>query len=329
MPNPDLARIEPVADLRSVWPREAQDFTLWLADNIDRLGEILGMELDLQETEASVGGYSLDILAADLNTGRPVVIENQLETTNHTHLGQSLTYAAGYDAAAVVWVAKEFRDEHRQALDWLNHCTDQNTRFFGVVIELWRIDESRPAPHFRVVAYPNNWSKGNSGSNRSNLETSERGEKYREFFQSMIDVLREKHRFTNAKEAQPRNYRRFSSGFRGIHYAASISQGKVAVQLHLDREDMAWNQGLLARLERCKEGLEYQIGNALDWQQVEGRRACHISLYRPGAIDDDPATLQETQEWMIEQLLKFKGVFGPHLAEMVNTPGQIAGAIQE
>ena len=153
MTTPNLAKIERV-DLRETWEHEAYDFTPWLADNIAELGEALGMELQLQQIEAPVGGYSLDILATDLNSNRPVIIENQLEATDHSHLGQLLTYAAGFDAEAVVWVTREFRDEHRQALDWLNQRTGDDTLFFGVEVELWKIGDSLPAPHFKLAASP-------------------------------------------------------------------------------------------------------------------------------------------------------------------------------
>ena len=160
----NLAKIERV-DLREAWPNEARDFTPWLAENIAELGEALGMDLELQETEAAVGGYSLDVLATDRDQNRPVIIENQLEATNHAHLGQLLTYAAGYDANVIVWLTREFRDEHRQALDWLNQRTGEDTEFFGVVVELWRIGDSPLAPHFRLVATPNEWGKAQIRSN--------------------------------------------------------------------------------------------------------------------------------------------------------------------
>ena len=180
----DLGEIKQVEDLREVWPNEAQDFTPWLADNLDKLGEALGLDLELQSSEAPVGSFSLDVLAHDLGSNRPVIIENQLEATNHNHLGQLLTYVAGYDAYAAVWLTQDFRDEHRQALDWLNQRTDEDTAFYGVVVEAWRIDGSRPAPHFRVVAAPNDWQKrmvsvaktGRAGG------LSEKQQRYHEFF---------------------------------------------------------------------------------------------------------------------------------------------------
>ena len=142
----ELARIEKV-DLREVWSNEAADFTPWLQKNIDQLGDALGMDLEVDEREAPVGTFSLDLLARD-GSGRPVIIENQLGTTDHTHLGQILTYAAGHNASVIVWIAKEFRDEHRAALDFLNSRTSGDTEFFGVGVELWKIEGSSAAVNF-------------------------------------------------------------------------------------------------------------------------------------------------------------------------------------
>ena len=153
-----LGRIEK-AGLREAWPHEAADLTPWLGDHVSELGAALGLELELQSSEAPVGTLSLDLLARDTGTNRTVIIENQLEPTDHDHLGKLLTYAGGYDANVIVWVARNFRDEHRQALDWLNQHTDDDTEFFGVVVEVWKIDGSRPAPHFNMVAAPNEWRR--------------------------------------------------------------------------------------------------------------------------------------------------------------------------
>ena len=320
MTTPNLAKIERV-DLREAWPNEAQDFTPWLAENIAELGEALGMDLELQQTEAAVGGYSLDMLATDQNQNRPVIIENQLEATNHDHLGKLLTYAAGYDANVIVWLTREFRDEHRQALDWLNRRTDKDTEFFGVVVELLKIDDSRPAPQFRTVATPNDWRKETTAKVRSDTTVvSVRGERYREFFQPLIDTLREKHKFTNARKAQPQNWYSFSTGYgQRITYGANFTGQKQArVEVYIDDGDGDWNIRLLENLEVRREEIESALGETLDWQRLENRRACRIALDRPGSIEDDSDTLAEIQDWMVKNLLEFKQVFYPNLAELVD-----------
>jgi len=159
MTKPDLGKLEQV-DLREAWLSEPDDFTPWLADHLDLLGETLGLSLELEGTETSVGPFSADILCREVGDGHWVLIENQLERTDHTHLGQIVTYAAGLDALTIIWVAKEFVDEHRAAMDWLNHSTAEGLDFFGVEIELWRIGDSRMAPRLNIVSQPNAWSKG-------------------------------------------------------------------------------------------------------------------------------------------------------------------------
>ena len=157
--NDALGRLERV-DLRKIWPDEAQDFTPWLAkkENLALLDETLGLELELEETEQSVGAFSADIVCRDAASESLVLIENQIEPTNHTHLGQTLTYAAGLDAVTIIWIASKFRDEHRAMLDWLNEKTEAQLSFFALEIELWRIGNSAPAPKFNIVARPNDWT---------------------------------------------------------------------------------------------------------------------------------------------------------------------------
>lgn len=162
MNDPKLGRLEDVV-LREVWKDEARDFTPWLArpENLELLENTLGLglEADTVETEKDVGPFRADILCQETGSDRWVLIENQLGGTDHIHLGQLLTYAAGRRAMTVVWIAKSFTDEHRAALDWLNEITDEKLRFFGLEIELWSIGGSLPAPKFNVVSKPNNWSR--------------------------------------------------------------------------------------------------------------------------------------------------------------------------
>lgn len=148
-------------DLRDVWKHEAFDFTRWLSEenNLAMLSSAIGVELELVETESSVGSFSADIYAQETGTGRRAIIENQLEDTNHDHLGKIITYAAGKGAEVVVWVVARARDEHRRAIEWLNQHTDSDFGFFLVEIELWSIGDSLPAPRFNVVEQPNEWVK--------------------------------------------------------------------------------------------------------------------------------------------------------------------------
>ena len=195
-----LGRIERIDDLREAWPREDTDFTPWLAEHISELGAALGLEIELQEQEAQVGTFYLDLLAREPLTNRTVIIENQLEPTNHDHLGKLLTYAGGYDANVVVWVAKNFRDEHREAIDWLNRHTNEDAEFFGVAVELWKIDASRPAPHFNVVAAPNEWQRETKRS-AQDANKSERNLRYQAFFQKLADALTERDSRMSARRA--------------------------------------------------------------------------------------------------------------------------------
>ena len=318
MTSEPLSSIVRVDDLRLVWPNEAADFTPWLERNLAALGEALGLDLEFSEREAPVGGYSLDIRAREPRENRQVVIENQLEKTDHDHLGKLLTYAAGYDAGVVVWLSREFTDEHRDALDWLNQRTGEDTLFFGVVVELWKIDNSRPAPHFNLVAQPNNWRKERV-TRRAAASVSERGERYREFFQGLIDTLREEHKFTSAKKALPQNWHDFAGGRTGITYSAGWGRRGAGTELYIDLPGgAAANLDLLEQLEENKEEIEEKVGQSLDWQRLENRRACRIAATRPGSIDDPPETLAEIREWMVDRLLRFKEAFGLRISEALD-----------
>lgn len=305
-------------DLRSLWPHEALDFTAWLAQNLTFLGDALGLDLELRGQEAPVGPFSLDLLAHDLGRDRAVIIENQLEPTNHDHLGKLLTYAAGHDAPVAIWVAPEFRDEHRQALDWLNQRTDLNTEFFGVVVEALQIDDSRPAPNFRLVASPNDWRKTNITA--VDRQPSAKGEAFRTFFQSLMDRLRTQHNFTNARKAQPQNWYYFKSGTRGILYAFSFARGgRVQTETYIDGGDQTWNKWLFDELHAQRESIEDEFGEPLDWERLDNRRASRIAVRRPGNIEDPPEILQEIEDWAIARLLRFKNVIGPRVVMLTRT----------
>ncbi len=272
------------------------------------------MDLEFREREAAVGSFSLDVLAHDVGGDRPVIIENQLGATDHRHLGQLLTYAAGYDAYAVIWLTREFHDEHRQVLDWLNQRTGEDTAFFGVVVEVWRIDGSRPAPHFRVVAMPNGWQKRVSSSAGTGAA---KWEAYREFWRSLEHALREKDESMKVGNARADDWHNFPSSFKGVVYSASIAPTrKVAhIGVHIDHDDKDWNKKLFDSLHQRSDTIESELGNTLAWDRRDNRRACRIREEKPEVIDhDNPNALKD---WMVDRLLAFKRVFTPHLDELV------------
>ncbi len=305
--------------LREMWSHEASNFTPWLAANIEELGLAIGMELELVEREASVGDFSLDLLAKDLGSTKTVIIENQLTQTDHDHLGKLLTYAAGFSASIVIWISESIREEHRQALDWLNQRTDSDTFFFGVVVEVIKIDESKPAFNFKIVASPNEWQKSKSfRTPRASIST--KGEKYRTYFQSLIDELREKHHFTGAKAGQPQNWYSFSSGISGITYGANFSQGgKARTEVYIDLGDQDKNKQVFDLLQQESTQIETELGDDVSWERLDDKRASRLAIYINGNIEDSDAELEIIKTWHIDKLLKLKNHLGNRLKYAVKS----------
>ena len=304
-------------NLRDVWKDEAKDFTPWLADNLEALGKVLGMDLDLTEKEASVGSFSLDILAKDLGSGKNVIIENQLESANHTHLGQIITYAAGYKAETVVWICSSLRDEHRKAMEWLNERTDESTQFFAVVVELLTIDNSLPAYNFKLEVAPNTWQKQTLKSGPS--PKTEREKAHQVFFQKLIDKMHEQHHYTNARKGPTQSFVKFSSGtISGIVFSATFAHSRHNVEVYIDTGPDSGNRSkeIFAALFEQKEAIEQELGYPLEWQPLENRRACRIAVYQDGGIFSSEERLQEIHNWMVARLLEIRKVFTPRLQEI-------------
>jgi len=306
-----LGKLEQV-DPRMLWVSEPAHFTPWLASNLPMLGEALGLELELIKAESSVGPFACDIEARDINTSRKVIIENQLEPTDHTHLGQLLTYAAGLDATVVVWISPLVREQHRQAIDFLNRHTAEGLDFFAVALEVVKIGTSLPAVVFRLVASPNAWAK-TIASNQPTV-TSSRMLAYQEFYQGVIDELRTVHHFTNARAGQPQSWYSFTSGTKGFLYSTSFTaKGQLRAELYIDVGDER-NKLIFDYFFKMKTELEKSMGGPLSWERLDRRRASRISALRQNTtIEDVAAHSPEIQKWVIDQLLLIKKVFGPLL----------------
>ena len=302
-------------NLREMWKNEAKDFTPWLAKNIEELSEVLGMELELKQQEAGVGDFSLDILAIDLGTNRTVIIENQITQTDHDHLGKTITYASGFDASVVIWLAESFREEHRQALDWLNQRTDTETEFFGVVIELLQINDSEPAVNFNPIVFPNEWRKN---KRVTTSETSPKMEAYRKYFQSVIDELRDKYKFTNARKGQPQSWYSFASGYTGITYGINFALGNRArVELYIGLNSTETNKKIFDLILSQKDDIQKEFGENLEWERLDNKQSSRIAIYRDGSIDDNESKLMEIKDWSVEKVLRFKKVFGHRLKKLL------------
>ena len=265
-------------DLRDVWPHEALDFTKWLSEepNLAILSSAVGIELELIETESSVGSFNVDIYAQEAGTGRKVIIENQLEDTNHDHLGKVITYAAGKGAEVVVWVVARARDEHRQAIEWLNQHTDSDFGFFLVEIELWSIGDSLPAPRFNVVEQPNEWTKAIKLS--EGLSETERVKlsywtKYREVAQATPEFLR----VFNPQKPSKDHWTTLRCGTSAYHIALLIDtqRGRIGIEFYVRNDKVIGHKAI-------GNASEFEKRLCLEAKPFDAKKASGVRFYKDG-----------------------------------------------
>lgn len=309
-----LGKIDRVA-VRDIWDHEALDFTPWLADRLDLLGDALDMKLELVQREAAVGDFSLDILAQDPITGEKVAIENQLASTDHTHLGQILVYAAGHDARTVIWVTPHFRDEHRAAIDWLNHWTPDEIAVFGVEVSAIKIGDSLPAPVFRPVAFPNDWSK--QAKQRAAASASPDKEKVLRFFVPLSEELLRRG-FANKVYKYRGTPHLFPSGLRAYTtYGVDLSKG-LSAYIWINAESGAATNRIFDNLREHQKEIEEQIEAEWFWDRYGGRAWASLGIRTDGSPDDLPERNEEFQSWVLEHLPKLKAVLNPRLEKIID-----------
>ena len=299
--------------LREFWSGEASDFTPWLADeeNISLLGETIRVELEVEAQERNVGPFRADILCKDTATDDWVLIENQLERTDHTHLGQLLTYAAGLEAVTVVWIAERFTDEHRAALDWLNEITAEGVSFFGLEIELWRIGDSPMAPKFNVVSHPNDWTKTVSRISRAE-ELTPTNQLYLEYWTGLRDFLKQRNGVINPVEPLPQNWLGFGVGRSHSLLEATINKREkwICVSLALRGPNAKPHFYLM---EGDRVDIEKEIGAELEWEEKYGQKQSYISLSLYETNLEDRQDWSRQHRWLCEQLEAFHRVFSPRV----------------
>jgi len=299
-------------DLRELWPHEGRDFTTWLSENLDLLGETLGLQLSLVEREASAGPFSADILADD-GQGNLVVIENQLEATDHDHLGKLLTYMSNLGAKTAIWVAKEPRIEHEKAVHWLNEMLPADTAIYLLRIEAYRIGDSPAAPLFTVIAGPSSQAR-QAGEQKKEL--AERHVLRQEFWRQLLE--RAKGKTTLHTRISPRieNWISASAGKSGLSYNYVIRMDNARVELYIDRGDAEENKRIFDALWAHKDTIEAVFGSPLDWQRLDDMRASRISyLITIGGLRDRERWPQ-IQDAMIDAMVRLERAFKPEIQKL-------------
>src|SRR3989338_11068327 len=282
----NLGKLEQV-DLRNAWKNEASDFTHWLAreENLALLSDEIGIQINLLKTESDIGNFNVDILAEDDN-GNKIIIENQLETTNHDHLGKIITYASGHDAKTIIWICKDVRDEHQKAVDWLNDHTDDDINFFAIKLELWKIGESSPAPKFYIISKPNDWAKTIKKS-VSESELTETKLQQKEFWTKFIEYAKNNTTKLGLRNPRPQHWYSIAIGSSIAHMSFTINTQENVLGCEIYIRTEKW---LFQELLKNKEQIENEICEKLEWMELTGKKASRIKISRE-------ADIENTAEW--------------------------------
>lgn len=311
----NFGKLEKV-DLRQLWKGEASEFTPWLAleENIAELGEAIAMELEVQEQEFKVGVFRADILCKDVVNDHFVLIENQLERTDHTHLGQLMTYAAGLDAVTIIWIAKTFAEEHRAALDWLNSITDDSINFFGIEMEAYKIGDSLPAPSFNIVAKPNDWTRSVKVSASSGKITDTKQfqldywEAMKVFFEGSKTILK-------YPKPSPQHWANFSLGRSNYWMSAicSVRDNFIRIDINIAGDNAKEKFNILK--DKYESDSKIIFGDEFIWDELPNAKQSII--YYKKFIDVKNRSLWNDQhDWFRSNLEKIDNYFRPKIKEL-------------
>ena len=310
-----LGKLERIS-LRKAWAHEAGEFTPWLAqpDNLTLLAESLGLsELELVGTEHPVGGFKVDILCTD--NGGKVIIENQLEKTNHTHLGQILTYAAGVGARKVIWLAESFRTEHVAALEFLNQHTTDELDFFAVEIELWRIGASPMAPSFTVVVKPNDWAKTGQQNAKAAATTTPTKQRQLKFWTGWQTWLQAKSSALRTQKPLPQHWTNIALGRSGIHLAATVNsrENRVGMEVYIDHAN---SKAMFKQLNAHQADIDKALGTELEWMELPDGHACRILQVRADSPLEDESQWPAYFAWLEQAGLRMSDTFRPLIKDL-------------
>ena len=312
-----LGQLERI-DARKVWQHEALEFTPWLSEHIDELNKAIGLEIEVTGREVKVGPFAVDLYGTEVQTGHPAIIENQLSITDHSHLGQILTYASGLKAGVTVWISPQFRDEHREALAWLNEISSEDVNFFGVEIEILEIN-GQYAPNFKLVVQPNTWQKSRAVARQAGGgQASERMLMYQGYFGELLEELKSRSPgITSASKTQPQSWFMFASGKGGVSFVWSFLVDKrFRAQLSIDTGDQDRNHEMFDVLATERAAIESEFGGPLEWESSDSRKEQRICSYHDGHVDIGEATredLDDLKEWAVSTMIRFVEVLRPRV----------------
>jgi hypothetical protein len=306
----NLGQIEKV-DLRKVWKHEALNFTKWLAkeENIVILAEELDIDIENIKPEESAGRYSVDILADEVNSKRKVIIENQLESTDHKHLGQLLTYASAHDASIIIWVVKDYTEEHKQAIDWFNKHMPEEISFFLVQIELWKIGSSVPAPKFNIVSQPNNWAKTiKQAASQEKGNPSELKLLQQRFWGELKDYangLTPTPAISLGRTPRPQHWYDVSIGTSkaNVTFTFNSRQAQVSCELYIKNDEKIYN-----KIKEDKTEVMSQLGSDIQFWDLPDSAAFRIIKHFDGDLMDE-TKWSEYFKWLVENGEKFQKTF--------------------
>lgn len=311
-----LGKLEEIRDLRTVWPHEALDFTPWLAkdENITLLGDALDLDITVDETESSVGDFHVDILASETGTDRKIIIENQLEDTNHDHLGKLITYAAGKSADLIIWVVRHAREEHRAAIEWLNNHTEAQIGFFLCEVKLYRIGNSDPAVKFEVIEKPNDWMKEtkiSEGTSETQQQRYEYWAAFQEYAFRDAEFAKSFRRRKPSKDA----WLDFGIGFASCHITISRipKRNSLRAELYING-----NKEVFRMLLNHKKEIEQNLGLSLNWREMPNNKASRISVEKIADFSNESQWPSQF-DWLMDTMIRMKNVFSKYLTDYSET----------
>ena len=309
-----LSRLEEIKDLRKVWENEAGDFTPWLSEeeNLALLSDAVGIDITVEERESSVGDFSVDIFAKETDTDRKIIIENQLEDTDHDHLGKLITYASGKGASIIIWVVKHAREEHKAAIEWLNSHTDDEVSFFLCEIKLYKIGDSNPAVKFEVVEQPNDWSK--EAKKTKGITPAE--QQHYDYWSAFVNYAYsdkcsnpEFSKEFKRPKIKYNSYVDFKAGSSLCHLSVNhvTTRNALDVELYIDN-----SKELFFMLKENKDDIEQNAGLKFEWKELENKQASRI-IHTENVDLNNRDKWPQQFDWIMDTILKMKKAFRPYL----------------